>query len=321
MKSKNTLTLLTLAAASLLTACGSGGGKAPETMPAPAPKLEQDKAPEKGKEQGDEKVPEVAPPASQAPERKPEAPKRDNKPKQPEVRKTDAEVFDKLRLESVGSGVVLDNLFHLVLKEGTRKIDLGIVSPHDFIGTPKVETLRDLDGTLVGYYGYARVSEQKKDEARPDGEKIYAADRHFFLQSSDSSQLRLPVSLGNVTYKGKMFYQYNNDPNRAAEADVSATYFGQSKRLSMTISGQEGQWRLQDSPAVSSPETASVHANGLVAGYLAFKGNEEAKFKPNGTFTGGFYGKNGSVLTGQAQFNDKDKGWKGVIGATAAPAK
>ncbi|UOO77607.1 hypothetical protein LVJ85_03770 [Neisseria sp. Dent CA1/247] len=348
MKSKNTLTLLTLATASFLTACGSGGGKAPETMPAPAPKLEQEKTPEKGKEQGNEKAPEVAPPAPkapeknpeapkqdnkpqkpevapsapQAPERKPDTPKRDNQPQRPEVSKTDAEVFNKLRVETEESGVSVENLFHLVLKEGTGKIDLGIMQPHAFIGDPKVETLRDLDGKLVGYYGYALVSEQKRGEERADDEKIFSTNRHFFLRSADLSQRQLPAGSGDITYTGKMFYQYNKNPNPAEEAVVSAKYSGKNQRLSMTISGKDGQWRLQEGKNVSNPNTSVfVFSNGIVGGNLAFRGNADDKFRPDGTFTGGFYGKNGSVLIGDAQSEDRDNGWKGVIGATAVPAK
>ena len=361
MKPTSKLTLLAVLTASLLSACSSGGGKAPAPMPAPEvipPKDEQPKQPapevvppkdEQPKQPAPEVVPpkaeepkqpapEVIPPKAEEPKQpapevippKAEEPKQPapevippkaEEPKQPAPKpepkpNPDQEVFNRLSLQTK-DGVVLENLFKLVLREGTKKIELDVVPPHSFTGTPKIETLRDIDGTLVGYYGYARVSEQKEDKLR---DEQYAADRHFFIQYADSHQLQQPAGLSDIRYQGKMFYQYKNYPNNAEEATVNALYSVANKTLGMTIvSDKDGAWTLHQGRERSSPALASV-TEGRVAGHLMFSGNgkdTETRLMPDGVFVGGFYGKNGSVLTGKAHFDDKEKGWEGVVGATA----
>ena len=367
MKPTSKLTLLAVLTASLLSACSSGGGKAPAPMPAPEvippkdeqpkqpapevipPKAEEPKQPapevippkaEEPKQPAPEVIPpkaeeprqpapEVIPPKAEEPEKPaPEViPPQAEEPKQPAPEvvppkaeepkpNPDQEVFNRLSLQTK-DGVVLENLFKLVLREGTKKIELDVVPPHSFTGTPKIETLRDIDGTLVGYYGYARVSEQKEDKLRDDQ---YAADRHFFIQYADSHQLQQPAGLSDIRYQGKMFYQYKNYPNNAEEATVNALYSVANKTLGMTIvSDKDGAWTLHQGRERSSPALASV-TEGRVAGHLMFSGNgkdTETRLMPDGVFVGGFYGKNGSVLTGKAHFDDKEKGWEGVVGATA----
>ena len=86
MKPTSKLTLLAVLTASLLSACSSGGGKAPAPMPAPEvipPKAEEPKKP----------APEVIPPKAEEP--KQPAPKPEPKPN------PDQEVFNRLRLNLV----------------------------------------------------------------------------------------------------------------------------------------------------------------------------------------------------------------------------
>ncbi|MDO1510072.1 MULTISPECIES: hypothetical protein [unclassified Neisseria] len=294
------------------------------------PPAEQPKAEEPKAEQ-----PQVNPPAEQPKTEEPKAeqpqvnppvekPQPDSlqadltkmeKPQQPPVpRLVDKDVFDRLRLYDK-NGTVYD-LIKLIFNENNKKVELSVLQPHSFAGTPKMETLRDNAGTLVGYYGYARVSEQKKDINKEN----YNSLSYFYLQDVDQSMQQRPVGMGDIKYSGKMLYQYNAD-SRQQEADVSAIYHVGEKKMSMNIHDNfGGLWTLREMKTVRSNDRVGVREDGSVGGYLFFHNNEGEKPKFNGNFNGGFYGKDGSVLTGRASFEDKKGGWEGVIGATAKKA-
>ncbi|MDO5069011.1 MAG: hypothetical protein Q4D78_02260 [Neisseria zoodegmatis] len=341
MKSNHTRTLLALTAASLLAACSSGGKSSLQTMPAPQPPVEKEQPSEQGKPENvqpesekPQPKPEIPPvkPEAEKPQPKPEVPpvqpeaekpqpKPEVPPVQPEIDKSDGGVFKRLNLRTFGSGLETDFPFRLVLNEGNRKVDLEIIEPHAFIGQPKIETLRDMEGTLVGYYGYANASAQKEDKSRPQGEQVYAENRHFFMLDTDDVQRQRPAGLADISYTGKMFYQYASSPNRADEARVTATYSGKNKTLSMDIhSDKDGTWRLHGDKSHRSPAAVPVGEDGFAGGHL-FLLNKQGEIVPSGRFSGGFYGKNGSVLTGTAGSEDTQNGWQGVIGATADSGK
>ncbi|KPN74127.1 hypothetical protein AKG43_04150 [Neisseria sp. 74A18] len=202
----------------------------------------------------------------------------------------------------------------MIFNEGSKKIELDIIQPHHFTGQPQIETLRDIEGALVGYYGYARVAEQRLDDNREQ----YAVDHHYFMQYADPTLMKRPVGLENITYNGKMLYQYKAYPNKPSEADVEAVYSGMDKTLKMTITSREdGVWKLHQDRTPKSPAFVNVDERGNVAGNLMFLSNESTKVVPDGHFIGGLYGKNGSVLNGRAFSEQRDKEWQGVVGATA----
>ncbi|MFS6938423.1 transferrin-binding protein-like solute binding protein [Neisseria animaloris] len=227
----------------------------------------------------------------------------------------DKEVFERL-VPYAKNGVVDGNLVKLVLNDNNRKVELTVLDPHSFVGTPKIETLRDSTGALVGYYGYARVAEQKQDLYKDK----YVTLHDLYLQYADQSLQQRPVSMGDINYNGKMLYQYHADP-RQLEATVSATYFVGEKKLKMDIHDKDGGlWTLHERRASRSNNHVSVNEDGSIGGYLFFHNNQSDKPSFNGNFSGGFYGKDGSVLTGRASYEDRENGWEGVIGATAEKA-
>ncbi|MDO5073881.1 MAG: hypothetical protein Q4D63_05710 [Neisseria animaloris] len=227
----------------------------------------------------------------------------------------DKEVFERL-VPYAKNGVVDGNLVKLVLKDNHQKIELDVLTPHSFAGTPEIETLRDSAGALVGYYGYARVAEQKQDFYK----EKYAILHNLYLQDADRSLQQLPVGLGNINYNGKMLYQYHVD-SRPLEARVSATYYVNEKKLQMNIHDHEGGlWTLHQDRRARSSNRVEVNEDGSVGGHLFFHNDQGGKPILNGNFTGGFYGKNGSVLTGRASYEHREDGWEGVIGAAAEKA-
>ncbi|OSI18963.1 hypothetical protein BV912_09435 [Neisseria dumasiana] len=240
-------------------------------------------------------------------------PKTDNSDPQAEARPSDQEVFSRLSPYAKG-GLITDGFFKMIFNEGSKKIELDIIQPHHFTGQPQIETLRDIEGALVGYYGYARVAEQRLDDNREQ----YAVDHHYFMHYADPTLMKRPVGLENITYNGKMLYQYKAYPNNPSEADVEAVYSGKDKTLSMTITSREdGVWKLHQDRTPKSPAFVNVDESGNVAGNLMFLSNESTKVVPDGHFIGGLYGKNGSVLNGRAFSEQRDKEWQGVVGATA----
>ncbi|WP_107929100.1 hypothetical protein [Neisseria animaloris] len=227
----------------------------------------------------------------------------------------DKEVFERL-VPYAKNGVVDGNLVKLVLNDNNRKVELTVLDPHSFVGTPKIETLRDSTGALVGYYGYARVAEQKQDLYKDK----YVTLHDLYLQYADQSLQQRPVSMGDINYNGKMFYQYHADP-QPLEARVSATYYVNEKKLQMDIHDSEGGlWTLHQDRRARSSNRVEVKEDGSVGGHLFFYNNQGDKPTLNGNFTGGFYGKDGSVLTGRASYEDRENGWEGVIGAAAEKA-
>ncbi|WP_289623085.1 hypothetical protein [Neisseria montereyensis] len=345
-RNTNYYTLACLATALTLSACGSGGGNGPSVMPPP---VQQEQQPQQPPAQPEAEVPQVPapqPPVDPQPEQpqqpKPEempqppaqpeaevpqapapqppvAPKPEDVPQQPDTRvKADQEILEKLGIYSPHEGgALLDTPFKLMINDGSQKVELQVLAPHSPVGQSKLETLRDSDGRLIGYYGHARYSKQ----INQDFDEKDAEIRSYFLQNADDSMKQRPEGMGDITYQGKMIYRYDNNPNDADEAVVRATYHGRDKTLDMRITTKEQDiWTLHNDRSPRSITPASVGEDGSVSGYLAFTGNQDSRPIANGQFSGGLYGKNGSVLTGRASFENKENGWKGVVGATAAPA-
>ncbi|WP_107854945.1 hypothetical protein [Neisseria weaveri] len=328
----STLTLLSILG---LSACGSGGGKAPEALPPKhgphvndgakadngkatvSPSSEASVNVPKAEEKKDNQAqaPKLVVPMAELESSKPalEKPKV-AAPEAPTLPKfTDEQALKQLSFHDVSNGVFGGGLINLALSGQDKKINLQVLEPY-YLVNEKVETLRDQAGNLVGYYGYVRVSEQKEDllreEKRTDLRGLYIHDVVDGLQKQ-------PVGVGQIAYKGKMLYEYAEQPN-LLEADVSAIYYADTKRVSMDIHDRAGgKWDLRKDRWSRKHELVGVEDTGAVSGYLFFHDKENNTPKYNGNFTGGFYGENGSVLTGHATFENNKGGWKGVIGAVA----
>lgn len=338
---------LTVLSICLLAACG-GGSKSPSTAPTLTPPAQ---SPEKmvlpspqsetpNSESSNNPSSPAAPntdadqPVQPPVKVQPEEPKADTKPSQPEQPKADSntaqpeqpkekkpqaavesdrDVFNRLSLEN-RHGLLLDNTLKMVFNDQDKKVEIELVQPQDQFIQKEISTLRDSNGKITGYYGFAAVNQPKmNDYGEYEGSEIV----YHYLQSADESQMRRPVSDNEISYRGNMYYHYTDSPTDYLKADVTAKYYGGSKTLSMMIHDDNGGlWELHQERSAKSSVRIPVGERGDVGGHLFFHDNSGNRPVLNGTFSGGFYGENGSVLTGKANHDGKNA-WQGVIGAAA----
>ncbi|MFX0587122.1 hypothetical protein ACOART_04935 [Glaesserella parasuis] len=175
----------------------------------------------------------------------------------------------------------------------------------------KMNTLRDADGNLVGYYGYATLNKIKENQYKP-GEKDVERKYMALLEAREEAKT-LPTH--DLSYQGKMYYALNDAPEQAKEANVTATYKHMNKSISINIYGVNGN-------DLTTNQT-NVSENGYIFTRLYLMGKPRI---PAGQFDGGLYGKSGEILLGKAKNEDAtphtpQKNWEGVIGATATKDK
>ncbi|MDU8924451.1 hypothetical protein RYD26_05925 [Pasteurellaceae bacterium LIM206] len=324
------LKLLTVCCLSgLAIACSGGGGgggnhgpaEKPKAQikPEAKPKTEQSK-PELKQPQS-EKKPEIQPKPEALPQ--PEA-KPDVQPQQPETppQKQNNKISDEQALQNLGlpyaskdngefSSVL--NTFTLMLEN--KNIDLKLMDENKYLfykDGKQLETLRDKDGNLVGYYGYAVVGEKYAKNGYEELDGITFSP--YLLQNTDDSQKQKPITTAN--YSGKMFYRHKGDSQlEVSEAEVNATFNAQDNTVSMNLRNNEkdDRWYLHEGNAFRNAKNANpahVNEDGSFSGTLLK--SESDKLTQDGNFSGGFFGKDGSVLTGRAE----GQNWKGVVGAT-----
>ncbi|MDH2999122.1 hypothetical protein A1D22_04495 [Pasteurellaceae bacterium LFhippo2] len=169
----------------------------------------------------------------------------------------------------------------------------------------EVETLRDSQGKIVGYYGYGIVEQENAS--------IFADSNNFhYLIVNGKDTKERPIEMNhNMTYQGKMFYRYSNEPKDVLSATVNAAYNADEKQVSMNIKGADQEWILKgedESPNVDVEDN-------MILGELYTKDGQA-----NGDFDGEFLGKQGEVIIGVAGFVDHEnpkQSWEGVVGAKA----
>ncbi|MDP0070928.1 hypothetical protein Q7360_04110 [Glaesserella parasuis] len=174
----------------------------------------------------------------------------------------------------------------------------------------KMNTLRDADGNLVGYYGYATLNKIKENQYKP-GEKDVERKYMALLEAREDAKT-LPTH--DLSYQGKMYYALKDAPEQAKEANVTATYRYMNKSILIDIYDVNGNDLTTNKIEVSE--------NGSIFTRLYLKD----KRTPAGEFKGGLYGKSGEILLGEAKNEDSrpntsQNNWKGVIGATAIKDK
>lgn len=174
----------------------------------------------------------------------------------------------------------------------------------------KMNTLRDADGNLVGYYGYATLNKIKENQYKP-GEKDVERKYMALLEAREDAKTR-PTH--DLSYQGKMYYALKDAPEQAKEANVTATYRHMNKSILIDIYDVNGNDLTTNKIEVSE--------NGSIFTRLYLKD----KRTPAGEFKGGLYGKSGEILLGEAKNEDSrpntsQNNWKGVIGATATKDK
>ncbi|MDP0039502.1 hypothetical protein Q7372_07770 [Glaesserella parasuis] len=177
----------------------------------------------------------------------------------------------------------------------------------------KMNTLRDADGNLVGYYGYATLNKIKENQYKP-GEKDVERKYMALLEAREEAKT-LPTH--DLSYQGKMYYALNAAPEQAKEANVTATYRHTNKSILINIYGVNGN-------DLTTNQT-NVSENGSIFTRL-YSMNKPRILLPGTEFNGGLYGKSGEILLGKAKQEDStpntpQNNWEGVIGATATKDK
>ncbi|QIW16251.1 hypothetical protein A4G20_07850 [Pasteurellaceae bacterium RH1A] len=301
-----------------------------EAQPEPMPKESEESALPPVKEQENPtdkaplpKEPEAHPNPEQAPspsqgneDIKPEKPVKpmveDRQPEPMPQSYNDQEVLKELSLDHEAQPYLT-----LTLNDD-KKVALALAKADDklnHITRDKVETLRDSQGNLVGYYGYALVNHLKQNEDEPDKFEGLAP-KDYYLFSADERQKHRPETQATLHYEGKMFYRYNEDNLTPKTAEVFAQYKGENKTASMWIKDGANRWYLTENRVgnlKAAQREVDVSEDGVFSGHLLHdKTGEATKVTPDGNFVGGFYGSQGDVLVGEAN----GLNWKGVVGAT-----
>lgn len=300
--------LSSAALALVLSACGSGGGR-----PAVHPEQPQAEQVQKQDDAGSQSG-ETAAPVEPSKPAMPSQPAEPLKPAEPPH--SDKKVLENLLLTDIYGGSAGGEMMKLVFDDKGRKVDIELLNPDDSFAGKEIRILRDSAGKMIGYYGYVLVNNPIKNDF---GEFEGAKTHPFHLQSADESTAQRPAGLGELNYRGSMLYTYAAQPNTMLEADVSATYFGKDKTMSMNITDRasRGEWVLHQERSNRSALRVPVDAGGKVSGYLFRSGESGGRPALNGTFSGGFYGTDGSVLTGRAVNEGKDA-WQGAVGAVVS---
>lgn len=177
----------------------------------------------------------------------------------------------------------------------------------------KMNTLRDADGNLVGYYGYATLSKTKPNSYKPgeqDVERKYMA----LLEAREDAKT-LPTH--DLSYQGKMYYALKDAPEQAKEANVTATYKHTNKSILINIYDVNGNNLTTNQTNVSENGSIFTRLYSMDKPRIPLPGTE---------FNGGLYGKSGEILLGKAKQEDStphtpQNNWEGVIGATATKDK
>ena len=221
---------------------------------------------------------------------------------------------DKAIFEKIGNtGGVWDSSNWVKLNLSGNEIELapadGVTSRPE---NQAIHTLRNSDGELLGYYGYATVSKVTPDPNRPDENNVKY--KHLALKEIDESQMIQPSV--DMEYSGTMYYAFENAQVQALEADVQARYSSEKKQIIIDIYGIKEHLGTD---YTSLP--TNVDSDGIIVTKLYSMSNTKEK---TGEFIGGLYGKRGEVLLGKAyneDSNNSQKAWRGVVGATEKPVQ
>lgn len=225
---------------------------------------------------------------------------------QPEPeRKSDQEVFKDLD-KQIG-------ILASIQLNGKNLELVPLSSDVEFTEGKVIETVRDSDGTLLGFYGHLRGTKLENINYKDEKQHYYES-----FVDMDSAPKTQPTQ--NMRYDGKMYYGYSNI-KQPLVGTVLATYHQSDKQFNMQITADNrdsinsGVWQLG---YMTKKQRVKLDSDGNIAGKL-YSENDNA---PNGTFFGSIYGKNGDILVGKAQSIDESKeSWYGVIGAKGTVEK
>lgn len=185
--------------------------------------------------------------------------------------------------------------------------------------THKIQTLRDDNGNLFGYYGGVRLSELVQSVAHPSEKELM----YYYLPLLDFDKTNQSVQPSqNMSYNGKMYYTKVKTLANVLEATVTARYNHTNKNISMEIQNEEMDLELISNKfKPREPVTVQQGQQNNVFGLLYDKNQKQVV----GQFDGGIYGASGEILVGKTQSNNIGastqgrEDWIGVVGAKGKP--
>ncbi|MEG9500243.1 hypothetical protein V6W73_10880, partial [Mannheimia sp. HC-2023] len=223
--------------------------------------------------------------------------------------KTNAEIFDSFNRDG-GKFTSSKKWISLKFDDENKNIQvLPLYEKIAFSEDQEVKALLDNSGQLLGYFGYTSFSHTEPNINNPGDESV----THYSLPMLEMDKAQMMRPLNNINYVGSFYYVYDNEAVTALTGRVSGNYSAKEKRLFLNLFGQHNEsWELKENGLKRGVE---VKENGEIFGQLY-----DDKRKPNATFDGGIYGKNGEIVAGTLEYEDHTReksSWKGVLEAKA----
>ena len=194
-------------------------------------------------------------------------------------------------------GIDPDSQFHVKLS-GT---DLVVEAEEFMINDPRdnrslldhnLTALRDVDGTLLGYYG--RVSTQTHLENALDDDDVDKVT-DTYIYSMDMDKRRLPDIAAD--YAGKVYY---NKADIRREANISLHY--EDRMVTGSIKGTAAGLNSDVNYIINND--GNVDDNGGFAATMRHHYQREGSM--SGTINGAFYGEGGDVAVGRVALDIGD---------------
>ncbi len=205
------------------------------------------------------------------------------------------------------------------LKEAQQKFDTVLIkikgtdvevlarSPEEVTEKKEISLLNstvnkfiDANGQLVGYYGKATTITTENHRSGYAEDVKYRIDNMFY--AIDKNQSHLPEI--NANYQGVFYYYYGLIPR---EATVAINYNDRKITGDIIGKGNNHHWKIDN-------KNNNVEDDGTFFVRLTSKSKDDAI--KNGVLNGGFYGKQGEFVVGEAYNDQNDTQWAGVIGAS-----
>lgn len=171
-----------------------------------------------------------------------------------------------------------------------------------------IKELKDVDGSLLGYYGWASsASIEPARNGTAENEKYPLLDIFYAI---DQTKARLPaLAAGQVVQYAGVFQYAQKGQNTMREA-THAVFSYQDKKIDGSIrDGVFAHWVVAGDKTVEDDGTFNIRLESKASGINS------------GEMQGGFFGKDGQILAAKAEStggSDKDE-WAGIFVAKQRP--
>ncbi|SPW34491.1 Uncharacterised protein [Edwardsiella tarda] len=170
-------------------------------------------------------------------------------------------------------------------------------------GKIDIKNLKDIDGSLLGYYGTVRATSVEPNRDGTAGNMKYP--QLNILYAIDENKARLPAN-NNVQYTGT--FQYVKGGDSTIRNSSLAIFSYRDKKIDGRILGDSGitsaHWVVDGDKTVDDDGKFNIRLKSLLSGVAS------------GVMQGGFYGSEGQVMAGSAESQGVSTGqdeWSGVF--------